>query len=144
FWQRVDECELRSTVWFHRCPSRAQLTALYQGAICFALPSDEEGFGMVLIEAMSCGVPVVATRCGGPEGIITDGVDGFLVPLNDPDTMAGRLCELITSAPLNGQMGAAARHAVETRFSESAAGNVFLQTYEELLRQQSSRKGQGR
>ena len=47
-------------------PSRADLIRLYQGADVFALSSDEEGLGVVLLEAMACGVPVVAPGVGGP------------------------------------------------------------------------------
>jgi glycosyltransferase involved in cell wall biosynthesis len=46
----------------------------------FALSSDEEGLGIVILEAMACAIPVVATKCGGPDGIITDGKDGYLIP----------------------------------------------------------------
>ena len=64
---------------------------MYQRAAVFALPSDDEGLGIVILEAMACGVPVVATRCGGPEDIITDGTDGFLVPRYDAGALASRL-----------------------------------------------------
>jgi glycosyltransferase involved in cell wall biosynthesis len=116
-------------------PDDAALVALYQRAACLALPSTEEGFGMVVIEAMACGVPVVATRCGGPEGIISDGIDGRLVPLSDAQALAVALEAVHSNAEANERMGRAARQAVEARYSERAAFQPFLDTYERLLRQ---------
>ncbi|QIL20513.1 glycosyltransferase family 4 protein [Thermomonas sp. HDW16] len=81
FWEKADAFGVREQVTFVDCPSQEELVALYQAATVFALPSDEEGLGIVLLEAMGCGVPVVSTRSGGPEGIISEGVDGYLVPL---------------------------------------------------------------
>lgn len=133
FWERAMALGVRERIRYIARPSRDELIALYQGAACFALPSAEEGFGMVLIEAMACGVPVVATRCGGPEGIVTDGEDGFLVPLDDVEAMAGRLCRLLTDGGLNGRMGQSARATVEQRFSETVTAQAFLDTYAELL-----------
>src|SRR5699024_6125629 len=52
-----------------------KLIKLYQGAELFLLSSDEEGFGMVSMDAMACGVPVTATDCGGPSTLITSGRD---------------------------------------------------------------------
>jgi glycosyltransferase involved in cell wall biosynthesis len=116
-------------------PDDAALVALYQRAACLALPSTEEGFGLVVIEAMACGVPVVATRCGGPEGIISDGVDGRLVPLGDAEALAAAVADLCGDMQANERMGLAARLKIEARYSESAAFQPFLDTYERLLRQ---------
>lgn len=60
----------------------------------FVLSSDYEGFALVVVEAMACGLPAVATRSGGPESIIQDGQNGFLVPVGDAEAMANRMAEL--------------------------------------------------
>jgi glycosyltransferase involved in cell wall biosynthesis len=66
----------------------------------FAFPSLWEGFGNVIIEAMACGVPVVATRCPhGPEEIITDGADGLLVPVDDSNALATAILRLLKDEP---------------------------------------------
>lgn len=78
----------------------------YLNSSVFALPSRYEGFGLVLIEAMACGVPVVSFDCeNGPRSIITDGVDGFLIPPFDIDAFAEKLFLLMTDDNLRKQMG---------------------------------------
>ncbi len=114
-------------------PSRTDLIRLYQQAACLALPSDEEGFGMVVIEAMACGVPVIATRCGGPEEIISEGQDGFLVDLDDAREFAQRLGTICADHQFNARLGEAARRAVESRYSAQTAFRPFLEAYERLL-----------
>jgi len=61
----------------------------------YVLPSRTETFGMVVVEAMARMKRVIATRCGGPEEIITDGMDGFLVEKENPEAMADKLEDLI-------------------------------------------------
>ncbi|MEV5608071.1 glycosyltransferase family 4 protein [Streptomyces sp. NPDC052225] len=71
--------------------------------------SDAESFGMTLVEAMRCGVPVVSTDAPlGPAEIVTDGVDGLLVPVGDARALAEALVDLIEDAPGRTRMGAAA------------------------------------
>lgn len=134
FWQRVEQLGLRDHVRYVANPDADELLGLYQRATVLALPSDEEGFGMVVIEAMACGVPVVATRCGGPDGIITDGTDGFLVPRDDAAATAARLADLLNDDARNAAMGAAARTTIERRYDERIAGAAFIDAWDGLLR----------
>lgn len=86
-------------------------TEWVKGSIA-AVSSDRESFGMTIVEAMNCGLPVVSTACpSGPPEIITDGVDGLLVPVGDPDTFAEALLRLIEDE--------AARHGMGTRAIET-------------------------
>jgi glycosyltransferase involved in cell wall biosynthesis len=124
--------QVRERVTVVTAPTTEALRDLYQDATCLAVPSDEEGFGVVILEAMACGVPVIATRCGGPEEIITNGQDGFLVPLDNAQEMALHL-RLLCGNSLNQRMGEAARQSVLARYSVEAAFAPFLQTYERLL-----------
>lgn len=87
---------------------------------------------MVVVEAMACGVPVVATRCGGPEEIISDGSDGYLVPLDDAQELATHL-RLLCDQSLNQRMSAAARRTVLSRFSADIAFRPYLEAYRRLL-----------
>ena len=133
FWQRAEALGLRQRITYVAQPDPAALVVLYQRAAAFALPSDEEGFGVVLLEAMACGVPVVSTRSGGPDTIVTDGQDGFLVELNEAAPMADCLLRLLQDHALNAKMGHDARRTIETRFAEQIAGDVFVDVWGRLL-----------
>lgn len=133
FWHRVEQLGLRSKMQYIGSPDAATLLRLYQQAAVFVLPSDEEGFGMVLLEAMACGIPVVCTRSGGPDGIITDCTDGYLVPLDDAGAMSARIRDLLANTALNIQMGSAARQAILNRYALTVAGQAFLEVYDQLL-----------
>jgi glycosyltransferase involved in cell wall biosynthesis len=106
----------------------------------FALSSDEEGLGVVILEAMACAIPVVATRCGGPDGIITDGEDGFLVPLDDASVMADRLTILCSDPQRNVAMGISARATVSARYASEVAGEEFVQVWDSLLQKSQGLK----
>jgi glycosyltransferase involved in cell wall biosynthesis len=83
----------------------------------FVLPSTSEGFPLVVLEAMASGKPVIATRCGGVQEMIQDGVDGLLVPISDAAAIAEKIC-LLLGEPLRAQaLAAAARQSVREKFS---------------------------
>ncbi len=135
YWAKVEAFGLQDRVHHILKPETDELVKLYQNATAFALSSDEEGLGVVILEAMACGVPVVATRCGGPDGIITEGVDGFLVPLNDEAAMSDRLARLCGDSLLNQRMGRAARETIESRYASDVAGQAFVAVWDRLLKQ---------
>ncbi|MFC7308522.1 glycosyltransferase [Streptomyces monticola] len=95
-----------------------------------AVTSAQESFGMTIVEAMRCGLPVVATDCPhGPREIIRDGVDGRLIPRDDLRAYSAALAELMDDPALRRRMGAAAReHAAKAFAPEQVTGR-----YEELL-----------
>jgi D-inositol-3-phosphate glycosyltransferase len=132
FWSRAHELGVIQNIRFIEKPSMQELVRLYQNATVFSLPSDEEGLGIVILEAMSCGVPVVSTMSGGPDGIITDGHDGFLVPLDDATAMSKRLETILLDQCLNRNMGAQARLTAQDRYDEVVTGNKFLDIWEML------------
>ena len=93
---------------------------MYLNSSIFALPSRFEGFGLVIIEAMSCGLPVVAFNCeNGPRNIVTNKEDGFLVTPFDVEEYAEILLKLVHNEDLRKQIGINAyqtsrRYAIET------------------------------
>lgn len=107
-----------------------------------AVSSSFEGFGMTIVEAMRCGLPVVSTACPlGPPEIIQDGVDGRLVPPKNKDAMACALLEVINDDELRSRMGRAAR-ANAARFDPGPVAEKADRLFGELLR--SSRGVRGR
>jgi glycosyltransferase involved in cell wall biosynthesis len=74
----------------------------------FVLPSIEDGFGMVIGEAMACGCPVIASVNTGASELISDAVDGFIVPIRSPELIADRLQMLADNPELRQRMGSAA------------------------------------
>lgn len=125
--RRIDELGLYNHV--HLMGPRSPIeTEWAKGAIAVST-SRHESFGMTLVEAMRCGLPVVSTDCDyGPREIVADGVDGLLVPVGDRGAVAAALLRLIDDEPLRRRMGAAARsHAA--RFDPGPVAK----RYEELF-----------
>lgn len=86
---------------------RSEVERYYAAADCFALPSEAEGFGLVLAEAAACGLPLIATPVGIAPELIEDGVSGYLVT-RDPGQIAQRLTVLAQDPALRQKMGQAA------------------------------------
>ncbi len=108
-----------------RCRLHGSITEvknIYQGGSIFTLPSRFEGFGLVIIEAMACGVPVVVFDCeNGPRNIITNNQDGILVKPFDVDAYADSLLRLIQDDQLRSQMGKRAYESSQRYFIENIA-----------------------
>lgn len=88
--------------------ANAELRQHYSRAAVFVLPSIEDGFGMVIGEAMACGCPVIASVNTGASELISDAVDGFIVPIRSPELIADRLQMLADNPELRQRMGSAA------------------------------------
>lgn len=99
----------------------------------FVLPSWNEAFSLVLIEAMAAALPVIATNMGGPGEIVRPGVTGLLVPPKNPDALAGALRELLSDAMLRRRLGEAARKDVRARFDFGRAINQVEAVYRDVL-----------
>lgn len=105
----------------------------YQESSIFVLSSRFEGFGMVLIEAMACGLPVVSFDCpAGPDEIITDGVDGLLVPSGDVHALAEKLMVLMTDEDLRKRLGQQARQSAR-RYEMAAIATQWKDLFDQLM-----------
>lgn len=91
--------------------------ALLSALDLFVSPSRSEPFGLSIIEAMACGVPVVATKSEGAGEILEDGVTGLFVPLGDQEALAEAICAMLNDGRGRASMAARALEAVRDRFS---------------------------
>lgn len=106
---------------------------LMEDSAAFVLPSLYEGLPMGLLEAMSYGIPCVATPVGGVPDIIQDGVNGLLVPVEDPDALAEALLRLLGSSMLRAQLADAGRSTVSRSYCLDAVENQLRMVYDDLL-----------
>lgn len=104
-----------------------------QQADVFVLSSLSEGISNAVLEAMSCGVPVVTTDCGGMREAVTDGVEGLVVPVRDPESMAAALGRLINDPELRRRMGEAARQRILREFTLERQIDQWMELFESVL-----------
>jgi glycogen synthase len=106
-----------SVRWINEMVPVDVITQLYSHAAVFCCPSIYEPFGLINLEAMACGTPVVASAVGGILEVVEDGRTGLLVPPARPDALAGALSRILADPALAREMGRAGRRRVEERFS---------------------------
>ena len=107
------------------------LPIYYSAANVCVVPSYYESFGLVALEAMACGTPVVASRVGGLPTVIQHGRTGYLMPWHCPEPLADSLEVILSSTPLQRSMGLAARRRAEGMGWEQVAGKIVA-FYEDL------------
>ena len=112
---------------------QADLTPLYSEASAFCLPSVDEGFGYVVLEAMSHGLPVIVTRNVGATDCLREGVDGFIVNIRDPEALREKILYLYEHAGERKSMGEAARTQA-LKFTWDAYGDAITRIFSELHR----------
>jgi glycosyltransferase involved in cell wall biosynthesis len=114
---------------------RSNVPELLRAFDVFVLSSNAEGFSLATIEAMAAGVPVVATRCGGPESIVADGRTGLLVGVGEPARLADAIERVAHNAPLRERLVAAARTVVHNQFTIDAQVDRYDRLYREVILQ---------
>ena len=112
---------------------RTDVADLIAACDLFVLPSPAEPFGLVLLEAMALGRPVVATRAGGPLEIVNDGKTGLLVAPADPAALAKGIAQMLTDAAGAASMGQAGRARFEQRFTARRMAQETLAVYAQVL-----------
>jgi len=134
-------------VWIDKMVSKPEAIELYSNCRVFCCPSVYEPFGIINLEAMACGAPVVASATGGILEVVVDGVTGFLVPFAaDPVTgfpvdgdrfsrdLAARLTELMVDPEQCKKFGAAGRQRVEETFAWEAIAAQTVELYRGLVK----------
>jgi glycosyltransferase involved in cell wall biosynthesis len=117
----------------HFTGEREDVPALLANSHISILPSCREPFGMAPVEAMAAGVPVVVTRTGGRAEIVTDGVNGLLVPVEDPAAIAAAIMRICADQALRQQLIVAGRQRAadfdEDRALQSLLGHFQAVVY---------------
>lgn len=127
----VAQMKLQKRVAFWGSQRQDFLPYFYSAAEALVLPSRYESFGMVAVEAMACGTPVIASRVGGLQYTIEDGRTGFLIPEGDWRLLAERICEVIEDPPLRKKLVVAAKEKVK-QFSWPTITKKVLSLYDSL------------
>jgi N-acetyl-alpha-D-glucosaminyl L-malate synthase BshA len=117
----------------HFLGERVDLPAVYRDSDVFLLPSQTESFGLAALEALACGVPVVASRVGGLPEVVTDGEVGLLAPLGDTLQMAAHVARLLTDHGLRARLARAARQRVEAHFQLEPMVTRYEALYRRLV-----------
>ncbi len=112
---------------------QAEMEAVYPQAAVVTLPSLGEGLPTALIEAAACGRAIVATDVPGCREVVEDGVNGLLVPPNEPVALAHALARLLDDAALRKRMGAAGRQRVMAQFADRLIIAKIVEIYRRLL-----------
>ncbi|MDR7523656.1 MAG: glycosyltransferase family 4 protein [Armatimonadota bacterium] len=112
---------------------RSNLYKYYSQASVFVIASIEEGFGLVQAQAMACGLPVIATTNSGAENLFTDGVEGFIVPIRDPEAIRDRVLYLRKHRDVRDEMGRAALQRVRKLRGWESYGEQVLAAYRQVI-----------
>jgi glycosyltransferase involved in cell wall biosynthesis len=116
-----------------------QLAAAYASADVFVFPSDTDTFGLVLLEALASGCPVVAARAGGGSDIIRDGKDGLLVDATDESALAAGVARLAGPSALRQLMRWSGRMRAEAWSWDAAVDDLRMNYREAILKRQGKR-----
>lgn len=128
----AQDLNIASQVVLHGKLSPSEVIQQLQQSDIFILSSLSEGVSNAVLEAMSCGLPVVTTECGGMREAIQDGVEGFVVPVRDPESMADALQKLAEDPDLRTKMGRAGRERILNEFHSQQQIEAFVKMFESV------------
>jgi len=123
---------LKNMVTFPGAQRQDQLPFFYSVAEVCVLPSRYESFGMAALEAMACGIPVIASKVGGFTSFIQDGITGFLVPEEDEKSLAEKILDLLHHPSLKERLGTQARSRAK-EFSWQNIAHQMISLYHHLV-----------
>jgi glycosyltransferase involved in cell wall biosynthesis len=119
--------------WINAMLPVEEVVQLYSHAAVFVCPSIYEPFGIINLEAMACGTPVVASRVGGIPEVVQDGETGWLVEPGDPAALAGALQAVLADPARARRMGEAGRRRVEAHFSWDRIAALTMDVYRQAI-----------
>ncbi len=127
-----EQAGLQDLVTFLGKRSQDTLPYYYSAAEAVVVPSHYESFGMVALEAMACGTPVVASQVGGLAFLVRDGVTGYTVPVDEPQALADRLTALVQDSALRRKLGEQALQEARQYAWENIAARM-IELYQQVL-----------
>lgn len=133
--QFVSRLELDSTITFSGYVPRANLSRHYREADIFVLPSISESFGQVLLEAMSCGLPIIATRAGGIPETVEHGTNGLLVEPGSSKDLVSAVRELAANPAIREKMGKCNGDRARTEYTWSAVAAEYNSMFQHAVSQ---------
>ena len=133
----TEELKLKNNVIFTGYIEDIDLLKYYASSDIFVLPSinlngHTETLGVVLLEAMACGTPVIGSNVGGIPDIIKDGYNGFLVSEKSPEDLADKIIELLSNKELAEEFATNGLKTVQEKFSWISVTERFIEVYEEF------------
>jgi glycosyltransferase-like protein len=131
FAERADQLGVTEHVWRLGALAQEELERLFRAADAFAFPSVKEGFGLVALEAVAAGLPLVASDLDVFRGYLTDGESALLTPVGDPQALAGALARVARDRALRARLRAGGR-AVVPRHTWEASALAHERAYERL------------
>ncbi|MBX3131820.1 MAG: glycosyltransferase family 4 protein [Gemmatimonadaceae bacterium] len=128
----ADALGVRDALIFEGRRRSEELPAYYRASQVLLVPSAYEGLPMVILEAQQQGLPCVATRVSGHPEVITDGVNGYLVPLDDPEQMAAAALRVLENPEIRARMAINGQREIASRFSVARQVEEYLALYATL------------
>jgi starch synthase len=129
----IDDLEITEGIVFTGVLKGEDLEKAYQSADVFCLPTIEDGYGLVLGEALSYGLPLITTTNSGGLDLISEGKEGFIVPIRDAEAIREKLKLLASDKKLLNKMKFAAQNKIETLNGWEASGTMLCQKLEALF-----------
>lgn len=127
----LQQAGLHDYVWL--AGNRRDVPDLMRGMDVFVLPSLAEGISNTILEAMACGLPVIATNVGGNPELVVDGKTGFLAAAASPHDMAQIMAKYLDNPELIATQGATGRQRAEETFSMQAMVSAYVKVYDDRL-----------
>ena len=124
---------ISSNIIYHGLIPRNKVADLYKACRVVILPTLYEYFGLILLEGMSSGRPVVATDAVGPREIVVNGKNGYVVPMGDPNALTEAICKLLGDYDLSYRMGVDGRRLVEEKYDWNIIASQYYEIYEKLV-----------
>lgn len=118
---------------FHGHKPQKELYLYYSQGSAFCMPSVQEGLAMVQVQALACGLPLICTTNTGGEDLITDGIEGFVIPIRDVEAIKEKIVYLYEHPDICKAMGSAAQQKVQSGLSWDDYGRHMIKEYERIL-----------